>query len=356
MDKYDLWLSRTTISSKKKLELYREFESSEKLWYFIFNNCNNNYKNDAIINKLKTSWNDTELSSICSIIEKNHIKTVKIDETLYPTMLSSIGDAPFLLFYKGNIERLKSAISVAVVGSRNATIYGRNASALISKTLARSGINVVSGMAKGIDTYAHKSSIDNNGYTCAVLGCGIDIIYPKENSLLYDELCSKGCIISEFIPGTQPLPYNFPIRNRIISGLCEIVIVVEAGLKSGSLITSSSATEQGRDVMAVPGSIFSDESIGTNMLIKDGAYPLTCVKDIFDILKVDYIPNSITSFNNTQKKLFNIIKDTPVHIDDIIKLTNIDIKQLYELLFELQLKNEILCLAGNYYVRSCDKL
>lgn len=356
MNIYDLWLSKTVIPSEKKLELYSEFKNSENVWYYIFRTCNNNYENDVTINKLKVSWKEKELVSLNTVIEKKSIKVVKIDETLYPTMLSNTKGAPFLLFYRGNIEKLNSRKSVAVVGSRNASIYGRNVSNYVSGELSRNGINIISGMAKGIDTFAHRSCIENNGFTCAVLGSGIDIVYPKENILLYDELCSRGCVISEFVPGTPPLPYNFPIRNRIISGLSEAVVVIEAGFKSGSLITASTASEQGRDVFAVPGSIFSKESIGTNTLIKDGAIPLTNIEDIFNILRIDYVPKCTVNFNSTYRKILNIIKDTPVHIDDIIKLTNIDIKQLYGLLFELQLKNEILCLTGNYYVRTSDKL
>lgn len=356
MDIYDLWLAKTKVSFKVKLELYKKFRNSKNIWYYIFNNCNNNYENDLVITNLKESWNEYELNLTMEFIEKKEIKAVKIDDSLYPSKLLNIEDAPFLLFYKGNIKRLNSSKSIAIVGSREASVYGRNAAAFISSELSRHDVNIISGMARGIDTYAHKNCIENKGFTCAVLGCGIDIIYPRENTLLYHEIINTGCIISEFMPGTSPLPYNFPVRNRIISGLSDGVIVVEANLKSGSLITAGTASEQGREVFAVPGSIFSKESAGTNRLLKDGASPFTDIKDLFDILKINFVPKYAHVFYGNNRKILDIVKDSPVHIDDIIKLTNIDIKQLYELLFELQLKNEILCLAGNYYVRSSDKL
>jgi DNA processing protein len=215
-------------------------------------------------------------------------------------------------------------------------------------------------MAKGIDYFANKSCLDNEGYTCAVLGSGLDIVYPKENLKIFNKIVRNGCVISEYLPGTPPYAYNFPLRNRIISALSDIIIVIEAGEKSGSLITANLALEQGKDVMAVPGSIFSNESKGTNKLIKDGAFPLTCVNDIFNLMGIE-IKNekktTISSFNSEiHKGIYSIINDSPLHINDIIRVTNIDIKQLYEVLFEMQIKNEILCLSGNYYVRVNNKI
>jgi DNA processing protein len=215
-------------------------------------------------------------------------------------------------------------------------------------------------MAKGIDTFAHESSLENESYTCAVLGSGLDIVYPKQNIKIFNEIVKKGAVISEFLPGTPPYAYNFPLRNRIISGLGDIIIVIEAGEKSGSLITANLALEQGKDVMAVPGSIFSYESKGTNKLIKDGAYPLTSANDIFNLMGVemkDSSKNVVKSVcSQVNKQIYSIIDDSPIHINDIIRATNIDIKQLYGILFEMQIKNQILCLSGNYYVKVNNKI
>jgi DNA processing protein len=288
-----------------------------------------------------------------------NINTITYNEELYPKKLKLLEDAPYTLFYKGNIEKLNEHKNVSIIGSRKCTRYGIDVTSAIVKELSNYDVNVISGMARGIDTAAHKAAISNSGYTCAVLGCGIDIIYPKENKYIYNEIQNRGCVISEFIPGTPPYAYNFPIRNRIISVLSDLVIVVEADIKSGSLITANLALEQGKDVMAVPGSLFSAQSKGTNKLIKDGAYPLTDVEDIFNLIGIDF--NQCESINyrselSINQKIFSVLSDSPMHIDDIIRRTNIDIKQLYGLLFEFQLKEEILCLSGNYYVRINNKI
>jgi DNA processing protein len=286
--------------------------------------------------------------------KKTPRKITTFNKENYPSKLKLYDDSPVVLYYYGNIDMLNTRTNVSIVGSRKNSIYGTNVTKLISKELSINGINIISGLAKGIDAYAHSTCIENDGFTCAVLGCGIDIIYPKENKILYEDMKNKGVILSEFPPGTQPYAYNFPVRNRIISQLSDLVIIVEAGIKSGSLITANLALEQGIDVMAVPGSIFSEQSKGCNKIIKDGAYPLTSIEDVFELLKTNYLHSGNNSYtlNPSEKKIHELINDSPIHIDDIIKIANIDIKQLYEVLFELQLKNEIMCLSGNYYVKN----
>ncbi len=224
-------------------------------------------------------------------ILQDNIKIINYMEKEYPSQLRNYEDAPAVLFYKGNIEKVNILKSAAIVGSRKCSIYGMKVTKIISETLADNNIMVVSGMAKGIDYYAHLYCIENKGFTTAILGSGIDVVYPKQNKKIYDIISEDGCIISEFLPGTPPLSYNFPRRNRIISGLSDIVIVVEAGEKSGSLITTEIALEQGKDVVAVPGSIFSRESIGTNKIIKEGAYVFTTVEDILNYMGIEKIKN-----------------------------------------------------------------
>lgn len=357
MNNYDIWFSMVRLSYKLKLKLLKKFESTEAIWNYSRTKgtyINEETDEEKLKNLLKSFWNEEKINNIKSIMIKEGIYVINYNEKLYPEKLKYYEDAPTVLFYKGNIEKLKKNKSVAIVGSRNHSYYGENVTKIIADKLGENNINVISGMAKGIDSFAHSACLKSNGYTCAILGCGVDIIYPKSNRELYYEIANKGCLISEYTPGTPPYAYNFPLRNRIISGISNLVIVVEASQKSGSLITASCALEQGMDVMAVPGSIFSEKSIGTNKLIKDGAYPLTSVEDIFQVLNISYVhkKEGKPSFNNrTEEKIFKIIKDNPIHIDDIIKITNIDIKQLYEVLFELQFKNQITCLSGNYYVR-----
>lgn len=363
MNDYDVWFSLVKLSPKIKLKLINEFHNTEKIWYYGVHNKKTEYFNKNLMEVLNNAWNENQIENVKINLKINEIKTISYYEDNYPKKLKNYDDAPFTLFYKGNIMPLNEGYNISIVGSRNYSNYGKDVTKIICKDLCANNINIISGMAKGIDTFAHDSCLNNEGYTCAILGSGLDIIYPKENYKIFNKIVQSGCVISEFLPGTPPFAYNFPLRNRIISALSDIIIVIEAGEKSGSLITANLALEQGKDVMAVPGSIFSLESKGTNKLIKDGAFPLTCVNDIFNLMGIemkdhkDTTNSTIRSFNSViHKVLYGIINDSPLHINDIIKITNIDIKQLYEVLFEMQIKNEILCLSGNYYVKVNDKL
>jgi DNA processing protein len=304
---------------------------------------------------LRNAWDKETINYIKKkLIEKN-INTVVITDDKYPKRMKHYEDSPYMLFYKGNIEKINNEYSIAIVGSRNCTSYGVNITNIICDHLCRNNINLISGMAKGIDTVAHSAFISNNAYNCAILGSGLDIIYPKENSSTYNSIIENGCVISQFLPGTEPLSFHFPIRNRIIASLCDVLIVVEAGIKSGSLITSSAALDKGKDVIAVPGNIFSAQSKGTNKLIKDGAHTFTDIEDVFQLLNFKNVNKpkfSVEEMKPDEKVVYMNINTNPIHFDDVLRLTKIDIKQLYEVLFELQLKNEILSISGNYYVRN----
>ena len=360
MNDYDIWFSLVKLSPKIKLKLINEFHNTEKIWYYGVHNKKTEYFNKTLIAVLNNAWDENEIDNAKRNLEINEIKSISYFEDNYPKKLKDYDDAPFTLFYKGNIMPLNEGYNISIVGSRKYSNYGKDVTKIICKDLCANNINIISGMAKGIDTFAHESCLINQGYTCAILGSGLDIIYPKENIKIFNKIVQNGCVISEFLPGTPPYAYNFPQRNRIISALSDIIIIIEAGEKSGSLITANLALEQGKDVMAVPGSIFSVESKGTNKLIKDGAFPLTCINDIFNLLGIemkDQKDTIVRSFNSEiHKGLYKIINDSPLHINDITRITNIDIKQLYEVLFEMQVKNEILCLSGNYYVKVNDKI
>lgn len=218
-------------------------------------------------------------------MKTEQIGRVKLGDPDYPELLNYIDNPPETLYYAGNIT-IASKASIAVVGARKATSYGKWAAYGFAKKLSEYGVGVVSGMAYGIDSYAHKGAVENQGKTIAVLGCGIDICYPDSNRALRENILKEGLILSEYEPGTPPMPFRFPMRNRIISGLCIGAIVVEAGLSSGSLITAECAAEQGRNIYALPGNINSMYSFGTNKLIKDGATPLIVFDDIIDELGI----------------------------------------------------------------------
>lgn len=355
MNYYNYWMASLTIPNKTKNKLISECKTTENVYYALKNGYCEIINYEEIINFFKNDYEDN-LKRKISKLEEERVGLSIISSANYPKNLLNIKNPPFSLFFKGNIDKLNHGYNVSIVGARKCSFYGKNVTEVISKELSLNKINIISGLASGIDSIAHKSVIDNGGYTCGILGCGIDIVYPKENKKIYDIMKSRGCIISEFMPGTGPLKDNFPIRNRIISGLSQLIIVIEAGERSGSLITASFASDQGREVMAIPGSIFSNCSRGTNKLLHDGATVYTEMKDIFDSLEISYV-NTVDKNNNQGKftylenKIFRLINDNPIHIDDIIKITNIDINRLYEVLFELQLKKHIICLAGNYYVK-----
>lgn len=212
-------------------------------------------------------------------LERAGVRVITAFDEEYPDPLAEISDPPFLLFASGNVERLRLP-AVAVVGSRAATRYGRDVAARLSRELALAGVTVVSGFARGVDEAAHEAALSTPGGTIAVLGCGLDVEYPREHAALKKAVGVGDLLLSEFPPGTEPKPQNFPIRNRIIAGLCAGVVVVEASRRSGSLITARLANEFGRDVFAVPGSVFSQTSIGTHELLRDGAILCRGAEDV----------------------------------------------------------------------------
>lgn len=352
---YSIWFSSVQLTVRNKGFIIDNFDSIKGFWEYI-NTPGTDEVNCFSKKVLSDTWDDRSIEKIKNIIYKNNIKITTCFDSKYPVRLKNYEDSPYVLYYKGDIERLNHLKCAAVVGSRKCTYYGNNAASYIVKELAMNKVGIISGLAKGIDSISHRVCLNQKGYTCAVLGCGLDIIYPSENRKLYDDILCSGCIISEFPPGTRPYYYNFPIRNRVISALSDAVIVIEAGTKSGSLITAGIASQQGKDVFSVPGSVFSDQSKGTNQLIKDGATIFTGIDDVFSVLQINNNTEDHKGgrkeYSDLEQKIISEITDTPHHIDEIIKIINIDIRQLYNVLFELQLKNEILCLAGNYYVKN----
>lgn len=238
-------------------------------------------------------------------------KLVTLPEPHYPPLLAQIDDPPYLLFYKGQLPE-PTDLAIAIIGSRRATSYGREAAAFLAGGLARAGAWVIAGLARGIDTAAHQAALQAGGKTLGVLGCGIDLVYPRENRPLFRQMAEKGCIITEYPLGMQPLAKNFPFRNRIISGLSQGVIVVEAGLKSGTQITVDYALDQGRSLYAVPGSIFSPLSQGTFNLLKNvGVKPVARPEDVLEDFRPGARPVSV------QQQLFTSAEEPPPGLDEL---------------------------------------
>jgi DNA processing protein len=212
-------------------------------------------------------------------VEASGLRIVTAFDPEYPASLAEIADPPFLLFALGRLDRLKLP-AVAVVGSRNATRYGRDVAARLARDLSQAGVTIVSGFARGVDAAAHEAAREGPGGTIAVLGCGLDVNYPPEHARLKEAMAATDLLLSEFPPGAEPRPQNFPIRNRIIAGLAVGVVVVEASRRSGSLITARLAADFGRDVFAVPGSVFSETSMGAHELLRDGAILCRGAEDV----------------------------------------------------------------------------
>ena len=283
--KYWIWFSRIKgLGSRRKQILLKMYKTPEKIY---------NLKkeeilkikgfNEILADKIINKDNKNNLENYIEKMQKEKISIITIDDKEYPNILKNIYDYPISLYIKGNSNILDN-YTIGIVGCRNATEYGIKAAQYFSYNLAKKGINIVSGLAKGIDSCAHIGTIKANGKTIAVVGNGLDIVYPRENQYLYEKIVEEnGAIISEYPLGTEPEKMNFPARNRIISGISKGIIVIEAKKKSGTLITVDFALEQGRDVYVVPGNINSLNSVGTNDLIKQGAKMVTKVDEIFEL-------------------------------------------------------------------------
>lgn len=256
MDKYKIWFILLKISEESKVKLIEKYNNEENIYNNIDNIINENEINRFFISRLKHR-NTIEEEAFEEYLHKNGIKYVTLASELYPQKLKSINNPPYVLFYKGDLSLVNYKM-VAVVGSRKNTIYGEQVAKFIANELFDISYGVVSGVAAGIDSVMHRQILSRGGKTIGILGCGIDVVYPRFNKKLYDQIVSEGLLMSEFLPGTKPLSYNFPKRNRIISGFSDKgVIVVEASRKSGSLITANYALDEGKDVLAVPGPIFN---------------------------------------------------------------------------------------------------
>lgn len=275
----------------------------------------------------------------------------------FPLFLLQISNVPCILYYCGEISLLQKNC-LAVVGSRQASTYGIQQAKLFSAELSKNGLTVVSGLARGIDAAAHEGAMEGAGSTIAVLGAGLDEPYPRENIRLYRRICVEGLAISEYPPGTKPLNYHFPIRNRIISGLSLGVFVVEAKARSGSLITCDLALEQGKEVFALPGVVTSPNSIGSLRLIQQGAKLVIYPQDILEELGYDYQTDvynkqkaKISEINKTEKMIFDLLCWEPINIDLLLDKFPQQPELVLRILLELELKGLIRQLPGKYYVR-----
>ncbi len=280
-------------------------------------------------------------------IERVGASLLTPEDANYPSLLKNLPDPPLALYLRGTLTP-QDDLALAVVGTRKATNYGRDAAAFFSRQLAQQGVTIVSGLAHGIDSAAHRSALDAGGRTIAVLGCGIDRVYPPDHGELARQIAQQGALISEFPVGSKPEAKHFPRRNRIISGLSLGVLVIEAPEKSGAMITATQAAEQGRDVFAVPGAIFSAASGGTNRLIQDGAKLVITVDDILDELNIAHrnvearvLTRQIAPIGKDEPALLRFLSNQPLPVDELVRQSGLPTAEVLSTLTLLELQGYV---------------
>ncbi len=297
---------------------------------------------------------ELDLDAEAERLARADVQVLTWDDADYPPNLRQVYNAPPVLYVRGRIET-RDEWAVAVVGTRRATVYGKEAARMISVGLAQAGVTVVSGMARGIDALAHRACLDAGGRTLAVLGSGVDVIYPAQHAGMAAEILERGALISEYALGTSPEARNFPPRNRIISGLALGTVVVEGDLGSGALITAEFALEQGREVFAVPGPIFARTSRGTNRLIQQGAKMVCQVADILEELNLTMVSEqaqarAVIPENETEALLLEHLSAEPIHVDLLGRAVKLPIAQVSSTLALMELKGMVRQVGGMSYV------
>ncbi len=311
---------------------------------------------DSLQNNLTAGYSREQIQEEYHALSKQQISFIIRRDSAYPKRIRQIEAAPYYLYYSGHLPEDRSP-SLAIIGARNCTGYGKELTVCFSSIFAEAGIQIISGMANGIDSHAHRGALSVQGYTCAVLGFGLDQCYPKEHYYLKNSIKETGGLVSEYSQGTPGLKLNFPARNRLISALADGVLVVEAAGKSGTMITVDAALDQGRNIYVIPGRIGDPLSEGCNNLLKHGAKVVTEPMDIFE----DYGIIQANANRNEKEKKSKIVLETeeqivyanldlyPKHIEELLILTRFSLEKLTEILFDLEQKNYIAQTVKNYY-------
>lgn len=365
-NEYYYWLANINNIGSKKIELLLQFfgdaeevyrASADELKTFKSECCPASLRfTDKDIKTIMDSKNPERIQAEYNKLIHSGIYFVTKGDEHYPERLHNIYGAPFALYYKGRLPDAAQK-TIAIVGARDCSLYGGELARYFARELAGRGIAIISGLARGIDSYAHMGALDAEGSTFAVLGCGIDICYPRENLRLYMEMQARGGIISEYAPGTIPVAGNFPMRNRIISGLADAILVVEAREKSGSLITADLGLEQGKDIYAIPGRPADPLSAGCNNLIKMGAKLVATPQDVLEELMPDYkggVQNNKKENNFlelNEEMVYSSLCLEPKHIEEIANSTGLPVSDLAEILFNLSMRGLIKQTSKNYYIK-----
>lgn len=355
---YWLWLNNIKgIGLKKMRYLLDYFDSPDYVWEATYDDlCQIRRLSEADKQAIMSSRDIDKVIAYYNKLNEGGIQFYSIEDPLYPEQLGNIYDFPYGIYVKGRLE--PDAPKIAIVGARKCTEYGREVAKYFGRELAKMGIIVISGMARGIDTAAHRGALEGGGKTYAVLGCGVNICYPKENYALMNDISGSGALISEFPVNMSPKAGHFPLRNRIISGMSDGIFVVEAAEKSGSLITADQALEQGRDVFSVPGRITDKYSEGTNRLIKMGAKMVTHVDDILEEISVQFTQEKQKNSENIslglaeiEKIVYSCLSLEPLFIDDLHRMTKIPLEELQLILTKMEFKGVIKQLPNKYFIK-----
>ena len=370
---YEFWLhGLQEIPLKVKVELYHRFSSIKKVYEANGKQLKNlDLLSEEQIAIVLKGQKEESFRKAYEKLEEEKIRFIPWNDPEYPPSLLEMLDYPHGIFVKGNLPHPKR-LSIGIVGARKCTPYGEHHALEYSKALARVGVQMISGLARGIDGFGHRGALLAGEPTFAVLGSGVDVCYPKQNTGLYQDILAKGGgILSEFMPGDRPLSFHFPMRNRIISGLSKVLLIIEAKEKSGSLITADIALEQGKDIYALPGSVDSSYSKGCHYLIKQGAgiliSPEELLKDLIcnigiscsKVKQKDLGKNSNNidddntgmKLDNLEETVYNSLSLESKGINELLEKTNIDADVLMDTLISLELKGIIKEVAKNHYVR-----
>jgi len=343
------------IGPVKIRALIEQFGSLEAAWQASTPALQHSGLDKRALQNLLETRGSLDLDREAAKLEQAGVQALTWDDGGYPARLREIADPPPLLYVRGSLLPLDD-FAVAVVGTRLATAYGKEVARQIAAGLARNGVTVISGLARGIDLIAHQAALDAGGRTLAVLGCGVDIVYPPEARLISAEIVQHGALLSDYPLGTRVDAKNFPPRNRIISGMTLGTVVIEADFSSGALITASFALDQGRDVFAVPGSINSKASHGTNKLIQQGAKLVTCVEDILEELQLEHaVQQQQTRANlpedETERTLWNALSQEPLHVDELRRTLELPVSTISSTLILMELKGLARHVGGMNYIR-----
>lgn len=356
--KYEYWFANIKgIGNKGKREIRNRFKRAEELYYIEETELRKMGIEAKICHKIRQSVKEWRLEEEYQKLQDKQATMYTIEDDRYPSQLRMISSPPYAIYVKGELPK-EDVLSVAIVGARECSTYGEVMARQYAEVLAEAGVQIVSGMARGIDGISQKSALKANGKTFAVLGCGVDICYPRDHYALYTKLQECGGLISEQPFGTQPLPQFFPARNRIISGLSDLVIVIEAKERSGSLITAEMALEQGKDVYALPGPCSSSLSRGCHNLIRQGAGILLSPKDLLDELGIFYkkkiknIEENKILLETPEKLVYSCLDFYPKSLNRILEETKLTVSAAMQIIVNLELKGLIREMSKNYYIKA----